>query len=105
MTCEVDHRIPYSDGGATCECNLHPLCKHHHRLRERGFTPTLVDPGTGMPITQWVTPTGRTIRTETEHPPFWRLSVGSLVEHWAWRWTCTAVISMQPDGSPKCRLH
>ncbi|MFN8080795.1 MAG: HNH endonuclease signature motif containing protein [Kineosporiaceae bacterium] len=70
VTCEVDHRIPHSEDGATCECNLHPLCNHHHRLRERGFTPTLIDPGTGLPITQWVTPTGRTIRTETEHPPF-----------------------------------
>ncbi|MBK6871558.1 MAG: hypothetical protein IPG94_09320 [Kineosporiaceae bacterium] len=70
VTCEVDHRTPHSDGGPTCECNLHPLCKHHHRLRERGFTPTLIDPGTGLPITQWVTPTGRTIRTESEHPPF-----------------------------------
>ncbi|MBK7623809.1 MAG: DUF222 domain-containing protein [Kineosporiaceae bacterium] len=70
ITCEVDHRTPHSQGGPTCECNLHPLCKHHHRLRERGFTPTLIDPGTGLPITQWVTPTGRTIRTESEHPPF-----------------------------------
>ncbi|MFN8081575.1 MAG: DUF222 domain-containing protein [Kineosporiaceae bacterium] len=70
VTCEVDHRIPHSEGGPTCECNLHPLCKHHHRLRERGFTPTLIDPGTGLPITQWITPTGRVITTETEHPPF-----------------------------------
>ncbi|MBK7623508.1 MAG: hypothetical protein IPJ14_12830 [Kineosporiaceae bacterium] len=70
ITCEVDHRIPHSQDGPTCECNLHPLCKHHHRLRERGFTPTLIDPGTGLPITQWVTPTGRIITTESEHPPF-----------------------------------
>ncbi|MBK7625334.1 MAG: hypothetical protein IPJ14_22410 [Kineosporiaceae bacterium] len=70
ITCEVDHRTPHAEGGPTCECNLHPLCKHHHRLREQGFTPTLIDPGTGLPITQWVTPTGRTIRTESEHPPF-----------------------------------
>ncbi|MBK6872586.1 MAG: hypothetical protein IPG94_14810 [Kineosporiaceae bacterium] len=70
ITCEVDHRTPHAEGGPTCECNLHPLCKHHHRLRDRGFTPTLVDPGTGLPITQWVTPTGRVIRTESEHPPF-----------------------------------
>ncbi len=70
ITCEVDHRTPHAEGGPTCECNLHPLCKHHHRLRDRGFTPTLIDPGTGLPITQWVTPTGRVIRTESEHPPF-----------------------------------
>ncbi|MBK6872191.1 MAG: hypothetical protein IPG94_12640 [Kineosporiaceae bacterium] len=70
ITCELDHRIPHSQGGPTCECNLHPLCKHHHRLREQGFTPTLIDPGTGLPITQWITPTGRVIRTESEHPPF-----------------------------------
>ena len=79
--CEVDHRIPHREGGATCECNLHPLCAHHHRLRERGFVPRIVIPrprqgstavrGRASPvITRWTTPTGRTITTETEHPPF-----------------------------------
>ncbi|MFN8079483.1 MAG: hypothetical protein U0Q19_07950 [Kineosporiaceae bacterium] len=81
--CQVDHRIPHRDGGATCECNLHPLCAHHHRLRERGFTPEVVIPRprsgssgssvrgrAGPVITRWTTPTGRTITTHTEHPPF-----------------------------------
>jgi hypothetical protein len=31
--CDLDHRQPHSQGGATCDCNLHPLCRHHHRLR------------------------------------------------------------------------
>lgn len=68
--CQIDHRTPYSEGGATCECNSQPLCLHHHRLRERGFAPRLLEPHTGRVSTQWVTPTGRTIHTESEHPPF-----------------------------------
>ena len=28
---DIDHRIPYQDGGATCPCNLQALCRRHHR--------------------------------------------------------------------------
>ena len=31
--CDADHHIAASQGGATCDCNLHPLCRHHHRLK------------------------------------------------------------------------
>lgn len=35
--CDVDHRIPVGDGlgqhGSSCDCNLVPLCRHHHRLK------------------------------------------------------------------------
>jgi len=30
-SCDLDHRVPFPDG-ATCPCNLAPLCRHHHRL-------------------------------------------------------------------------
>ncbi|MGI9584249.1 MAG: DUF222 domain-containing protein [Acidimicrobiia bacterium] len=30
---DIDHRIPYSEGGATDESNLQPLCRHDHGVR------------------------------------------------------------------------
>jgi hypothetical protein len=33
--CDKDHVIAHSDGGATCDCNLAPLCRRHHRLKTR----------------------------------------------------------------------
>jgi hypothetical protein len=37
--CHVDHVVPYSKGGATCDCNTEILCAHHHRIKhETGFT-------------------------------------------------------------------
>jgi hypothetical protein len=29
--CDQDHTIPYEAGGRSCECNLGPLCRRHHR--------------------------------------------------------------------------
>jgi hypothetical protein len=31
--CDLDHIRPYAEGGTTCACNLHPLCRTHHRLK------------------------------------------------------------------------
>jgi hypothetical protein len=47
--CDIDHRRPYdhdnpNEGGPTCTCNLHSLCRRHHRLKTAGLiTPHLVD--------------------------------------------------------------
>ncbi len=52
---DCDHVIPHGVGGATCDCNLAPLCRRHHRLktvtRWRYFT---VEPGVFL----WTTPHG-----------------------------------------------
>ena len=32
--CDLDHTIPYDRGGRTCECNLAPLCRRHHRAKQ-----------------------------------------------------------------------
>ncbi|HKD88556.1 MAG TPA: hypothetical protein VKB62_08510 [Streptosporangiaceae bacterium] len=32
--CDLDHVIPYDRGGATCECNLTPLCRRHHQGKQ-----------------------------------------------------------------------
>lgn len=53
--CDLDHRVPYDEGGASCDCNLAPLCRRHHRLKtHRGYRYTLIEPGTWL----WSTPHG-----------------------------------------------
>ena len=53
--CDKDHAVPYDEGGATCDCNLAPLCRRHHRLKtHRGFSYTIIEPGTWL----WRTPHG-----------------------------------------------
>ena len=32
--CDLDHVLAYDCGGATCECNLTPLCRRHHRAKQ-----------------------------------------------------------------------
>lgn len=58
--CDVDHRVPVGDGlgqrGASCDCNLVPLCRHHHRLKTHaGWSYTPIEPG----IWLWSDPHGR----------------------------------------------
>ena len=53
--CDLDHRVAHDAGGASCDCNLAPLCRRHHRLKtHRGYRYTLVEPGTFL----WSTPHG-----------------------------------------------
>ena len=32
--CDDDHTLAFDKGGRTCECNLGPLCRHHHRVKQ-----------------------------------------------------------------------
>ena len=32
--CDFDHTIPYHAGGRSCECNVRPLCRRHHRCKQ-----------------------------------------------------------------------
>jgi len=32
--CDLDHTIPFENGGLTCLCNLAPLCRRHHRAKQ-----------------------------------------------------------------------
>jgi hypothetical protein len=57
--CDLDHVVPHP-GGATCECNLHPACRRHHRCKQApGWGVKEPEPG----IVQWTTPAGRTYTT------------------------------------------
>ena len=54
--CDTDHTIAYQTGGKTCLCNLAPLCRHHHQVKQTpGWTLEQTSPGT----LAWSTPSGR----------------------------------------------
>jgi hypothetical protein len=58
--CDLDHTVPYDQGGATCECNLSPLCRRHHQAKQaHGWHLTQDQPG----IMTWQTPAGRRYQT------------------------------------------
>jgi hypothetical protein len=42
---DLDHTLAYQHGGLTCECNLAPLCRRHHKVKQaRGWTLTQPQP-------------------------------------------------------------
>ena len=62
--CDVDHTIAWDHGGLTCECDLAPLCRHHHRCKQaEGWQ--LEQPQPGVLI--WHTP--RRTHLHPPHPP------------------------------------
>jgi hypothetical protein len=64
--CDLDHTDPHHQGGRTCECNLAPLCRHHHRCKQtEGWRLEQTEPG----VLVWHTPAGRTYTTApTQYP-------------------------------------
>ena len=58
--CDLDHTTPYQAGGRTCECNLGPVCRCHHKCKQLSrWTLTQTSPGSFT----WTTPGGRAYRT------------------------------------------
>ena len=58
--CDLDHTTAWDDGGLSCECNLSPLCRHHHRLKQtEGWW--LEQPAPG--VLRWRAPSGREYTT------------------------------------------
>ncbi|WP_104105645.1 HNH endonuclease signature motif containing protein [Nocardioides sp. 616] len=54
--CDHDHVVPHGAGGPTCDCNLAPLCRRHHRLKTHaGWRYTTLDTGTWL----WSDPYGQ----------------------------------------------
>jgi Domain of unknown function (DUF222) len=64
--CDLDHTIAWEQGGLTCECDLSPLCRHHHRCKQaEGWQLEQPEPG----VLRWRTPAGRTyVTTPTVYP-------------------------------------
>ena len=66
VACDDDHTLPWHEGGRTCECNLAPLCRMHHRAKQApGWQLTQPRPG----ILVWTLPSGRSYTTEPEPYP------------------------------------
>jgi hypothetical protein len=60
VRCDLDHTVAWEDGGVTCCCNLAPLCRHHHKLKQaEGWFLGQPEPG----VLVWRAPTGRTYAT------------------------------------------
>jgi hypothetical protein len=60
--CDLDHTIPYERGGKTCECNLTPLCRTHHRAKQAPrWHLTQTEPG----HMTWTLPSNRTYQPAT----------------------------------------
>jgi hypothetical protein len=58
--CDLDHTVPWDQGGITCECDLAPLCRHHHKCKQaQGWRLEQPQPG----VLRWRTPSGRTYVT------------------------------------------
>ena len=54
--CDFDHTIAYEAGGRSCECNVRPLCRRHHRCKQAPRW-ALEQPNPGTMI--WTTPARR----------------------------------------------
>ncbi|GAA4695216.1 HNH endonuclease signature motif containing protein [Nocardioides nanhaiensis] len=68
--CDCDHMQPFEQGGATCTCNLAPLCRRHHRFKTHGaVTYRRLGPG----AYEWEFQTGMTIVRDHigTHEPQW----------------------------------
>ena len=66
LRCDDDHTIPYHQGGKTCECNLHPLCRRHHQTKQApGWRLDQPEPGTLI----WTMPSGRQVTVTPEPYP------------------------------------
>jgi Domain of unknown function (DUF222) len=64
--CDLDHTTAWDQGGMTCECNLAPLCRHHHRAKQaQGWRLEQREPG----VLIWHTPAGRTYATSPTRYP------------------------------------
>jgi hypothetical protein len=63
---DLDHTIPYDQGGRTCECNLSPLDRHGHQAKQApGWHLDQPEPG----VLVWTLPSGRTYATRPEPYP------------------------------------
>jgi hypothetical protein len=64
--CDIDHTIPFDQGGITCFCNIAPGCRRHHRCKQApGWDTTHHQPG----VITWRLPGGRSYLTAGDPYP------------------------------------
>ncbi len=54
--CDLDHTVPFDQGGLTCSCNIGGECRSHHQLKQHPRW-SLRQMAAG--VFQWTTPAGR----------------------------------------------
>lgn len=83
--CQLDHRIPFDEGGETTPSNLFSLCQHHHNFKTDRRGAYVQDPATGDII--WLfadgtyeiaEPDGLLGRQVNPTNPRWRSSLASV---------------------------
>ena len=62
--CDAEHDTAWPEG-PTCSCQLGPLCRHHHRIKQLGFRKTRHADGS----LTWTSPTDRTTWVRSQHEP------------------------------------
>jgi hypothetical protein len=63
VQCDLDHTTPFDQGGRTCSCNLGPLCRFHHQIKQHPrWRLTQTTPG----VFTWTTGTGRTYTVQPD---------------------------------------
>ncbi|NIZ91904.1 HNH endonuclease signature motif containing protein [Kineococcus rubinsiae] len=67
QNCDLDHVVPFAQGGGTTAENLAPECRHHHRLKTHTRWQVKPLPKRGW---RWTSPTGHTYDTSTDPPPY-----------------------------------
>ncbi len=66
VRCDLDHTVPFDKGGRTCECNLAPLCRRHHKAKQAPRW-HLEQPEPG--VMTWRLPSGRVYQTTGDPYP------------------------------------
>lgn len=61
--CDLDHNIPWAQGGPTTKTNINPKCRHDHILKDHGWTHRYHN---GRHI--WTSPLGHTYITNGQSP-------------------------------------
>ena len=61
--CDLDHDLAWPHG-PTCACNLGPLCRRHHRIKQLGWIKRRRPDGS----IRWTSPTGRAWTSPNQHP-------------------------------------
>ncbi len=64
--CDLDHQVPYEQGGTTSSDNLSPLCRRHHRAKTHsGWGYSTSAPG----VHEWTSPSGYTFTVRSRRRP------------------------------------
>jgi hypothetical protein len=63
---DLDHTVPWHEGGPTCRCNLGACCRTHHKIKQLpGWRLEQPQPG----IFRWTTEAGRSYAVEPDRYP------------------------------------